>query len=154
MGAGDCSITVTQVDPDTERVVISRPVVSQPLFDYKSIVLLPGEQIGINAEGCVQTGGAGSTWKRYVNPSGSNSDRLYFGSMEIPGVLNNMRLSTLLGQTITMPEVSPTTLVLRYSDDNYGDNGYYSHDNGTENQCAGPARVTLTSHTPSRHRPM
>jgi hypothetical protein len=26
-------------------------------------------------------------------------------------------------------------LVLGYDDDAYGDNGYYSHDNGTGNQC-------------------
>jgi hypothetical protein len=125
-----------------------RPVVTQPLFDYKSIVLIPGDQVGIEAAGCVQTGGAGSTWKRYVNPSGPNSSRLYFGSLEIPGAIANTRFSTLQGQTIKFEGGTPTTLVLHYTDDNYGDNGYYSHDNGTQNQCAGPtggpAHVTLT----------
>jgi hypothetical protein len=147
-GKDDCSISVTQIGPNTERVNITRPVVTQPLFDYKSIVLMSGDQIGIDAGGCVQTGGVGSTWKRYVNPSGPNSSRLYFGSMEIPGALSTMRFSVILGRTITLPVINPTTLVLHYADDHYSDNGYYSHDNGTGNQCAGPdggpAHVTLT----------
>jgi hypothetical protein len=146
-GKGDCSIAVTQLAPNVERVDITRPVVSSSVFDYKTIVFRSGDQVGIFADGCVQTGGAGSTWKRYVNPSGANSDRLYFGSMEIPGALRSTRFSALLGRTITLPAIEPTTLVLRYADDNYGDNGYGGHDNGTQNQCAGPtggpARVTL-----------
>jgi Dockerin type I domain len=147
-GKDDCSISVTQTGPNTERVNITRPVVTQPFFDYKSIVVVSGDQIGIDAGGCVQTGGVGNTWKRYVNPSGPNSSRLYFGSIEIPGVLTKTRFSAILGQTITVPVISPTTLILHYADDHYSDNGYYSHDNGTQNQCAGPdggaAHVTLT----------
>jgi hypothetical protein len=90
----------------------------------------------------------GNTWNRYVNPSGDNSSRLYFGSIEIPGALSKTRFSDILGQTITLPVISPTTLVLYYADDDYSDNGYYNHDNGTQDQCAGPdggpAHVTLT----------
>jgi hypothetical protein len=147
-GKGDCVISVTQLSPNVERVVISRPVVSQAVFDYKSIIFRSGDEVLIDAEGCVQTGGAGRTWKRYVNPRGADANRFYFGSMEIAGVLTNMRFSDLLGQTLTVPAITPTTLVLRYTDDDYGDNGYYSHDDGIGNQCAGPAgaaaQVTLT----------
>jgi hypothetical protein len=147
-GKDDCVISVTQLSPNVERVVIARPVVTQAFFDYKSIVFRSGDEVLIDAEGCVQTGGAGSTWKRYVNPRGADANRFYFGSMEIPGTLTNTRFSDLLGQTLIMPAITPTTLVLRYSDNNYGDNGYYSHDDGNGNQCAGPAggpaQVSLT----------
>jgi hypothetical protein len=147
-GQGACAISVTQLSPNVERVVISRPVVSQSFFDYKPIVFQRGDQILIDAGGCVQTGGAGRTWKRYVNPRGEDANRFYFGSMEIPGFLPTTRFSDLLGQTLTMSNLNPVTLVLRYSDDNYGDNGYSDHDDGVGNQCAGPAggpaQVTLT----------
>jgi hypothetical protein len=119
-------------------------------------VFAPGDQITINAGGCVQTGGWGATWKRYVNPSsnpGPSTSDLYYGSMEIPGPLAKTRFSKLIGKTVTISPsiISPPnleTLVLYYADDNYSDNGYYDHDNGTGNQCAGadggPAHVTLT----------
>ena len=116
-GKNDCSIAVTQTDPNTERVDITKPVVTQPFFDYKSIVFMSGDKIGIDAGGCVQKGGIfGLTWKRYVNPSGDNSSRLYFGSIEIPGALSKTRFSDILGQTITPPVIDPTTLVLHYED--------------------------------------
>jgi hypothetical protein len=92
-GKDDCSIAVTQIDTNSEQVDITRPVVTQGSFDYKSIIFTSGDQITIDAGGCVQTGGRGKTWKRYVNPSGPNSDRLYFGSMEIPGVLDKTPFS-------------------------------------------------------------
>ena len=42
-------------------------------------------------------------------------------------------------------ECQLTEFFLGYEDDGYGDNGYYSHDNGTGNQCldVGDAWVTL-----------
>jgi hypothetical protein len=53
-------------------------------------VFQPGDQVTITAGGCVQTGGSGSTWKRYVNPTGDdsgpgNGKSLYYGTVTIPG---------------------------------------------------------------------
>lgn len=159
-GKDDCGITTTPIDSNTTRIDLAKPVVTQASFPYNSIVFMSGDQIAIGAKGCVQTGGSGLTWKRYVDPSGPNSDRLYFGSMEVPGVLMPMRFSNINGLTIKVPSAEPPAkLVLYYSDDGYGDNGYYAHDNGTESQCfcpsldatncgvgtpGGPALVTLT----------
>jgi hypothetical protein len=161
-GKDDCNVSIWGpfTGPFTEEVDIYRPVVTQPSFDYKSIVFGSGDNIAIDAGGCVQTGGHGRTWKRYVDPSGPNSGHLYFGSMEIPAVsdfgssavpdiLAQTRFSNLVGKTVGLPSIAPTTLaslVLHYADDEYDDNGYYRHDNGTGNQCAvdgGDAHITL-----------
>jgi hypothetical protein len=108
----------------------------------------------VEAGGCVQTGGAGDTWKRYVNPSGDGSDHLYFGSVAIPGVLPKTRFNQpLLPSTIVIPHglFASTGLALFYEDDDYSDNGYWAHDNGNDNQCSldhgadgGPAHIKIT----------
>jgi len=110
-----------------------------------------GDKVTIKAGGGVQTGGSGQTWKRYVNPSGTNSNRLYFGKVFIPGItpsltafrdlVNNYGKYTqahecTLQFTIPSFAVQPF-LMLQYIDDNYSDNGYSGHDDGTENQCKG-----------------
>ena len=38
-----------------------------------------------DVDGCVNTGGSGKTWKRYLDPAGANSARLYHGLIWIPG---------------------------------------------------------------------
>jgi hypothetical protein len=170
-GEDDCNISLldsgTPRLPGTiKRVVdISRPVVTESSFDYKSVVFRSGNTVAIDAGGCVQTGVLlGGTWKRYVNPSGPNSDHLYFGSMEIPAVsdfgnspppdiLAETRFSSLVGKpSVNVPSIAPATLatlVLHYADYVYTDNGYYLHNDGTGNQCAlgndgGEAHITLT----------
>src|SRR5256885_12486833 len=60
----DCSIAVTSLAPLTEVVDITQPVVTHPFFNYG--IIDPGDKITIDAGGCVQTGGKGLTWKRYV----------------------------------------------------------------------------------------
>ncbi|MGB6984902.1 MAG: hypothetical protein WBD74_02870 [Candidatus Aquilonibacter sp.] len=145
-------ITVQHPSPNVEVVNIGQPNVKQAVTQYSQITFAPGDSVVVAAEGCVQTGGTGSTWKRYVNPSGSNSDHLYFGEIWIPGATGVLvPIAGVIGKTLSVPSgASNVGLFLRlgYSDDNYSDNGYYSHDNGTENQCAGsgggPASVTLT----------
>ncbi len=131
---------------------ILSPVVSKPSALYEPIRFFPGDNVFIEAGGCVQTGGVGSTWKRYVNPSGPNSDRLYFGLIEIAGVIAPTRFNQL-PQMITIPTGNfvSTGMRLYYRDDEYGDNGYWGHDNGTGGQCTlrngadgGPAHVRLT----------
>jgi hypothetical protein len=149
-------ITQTQVGPDTV-VEIKQPDVKTRSKSYAAITFHPGDSVTVTAGGCVQTGGSGSTWKRYVNPSGPNSDKLYHGQIQIPGAtLGLVRLSGIAGRTVSIPQgFSPLPgqgihLTLGYEDDDYTDNGYDRPDNGTENQCAGarggPAWLRLVIH--------
>lgn len=114
-----------------------------------------GDEVTIIAGGGVQTGGHGKTWKRYVNPSGPNSDKLYFGQIYIPGITSGLTpIRELVGKFGNYDNVSPDKcklsfiipnidaipqagrfLSLGYKDDVYSDNGYWGHDDGTENQC-------------------
>jgi len=145
-------ISVEHPSANVEIIHIRQPNVKQGVTPYSSIPFQAGDQIVVDAGGCVQTGGSGDTWKRYVNPSGDESEKYYFGEIWIPGVTQVMQpIQGVVGKTLFIPTgASPNNLFLRlgYSDDDYSDNGYYSHDDGTENQCAGQAGgsawVTLT----------
>ncbi len=91
-------------DSNTIKYVIDRPNVRQSLTEYSCIRFQIGDQVTINASGCVQTGGSGDTWKRYVDPEGRNSDQYYHGLAWIPGVTPGiMRISGLNGRTLTVP---------------------------------------------------
>jgi len=106
--------------------------------------------VTVFANGCVQTGGSGRTWKRYVDPRGPNAERLYHGLVEIPGATAHLvRIQTILGRELTVQRgVDPSLyfLTLGYEDDGYSDNGYWGHDDGTGDQCkgVGPAWVMIT----------
>ena len=142
---------------------INKPIVSRSEWVYQNVVFAPGDTVYVNGDGCVQTGGSGDTWKRYVNPGGANSDHLYHGLVRIPtaklagtDVGNSLtRIKNVVGRllTVTGEGVPTSALVLHlgYEDDNYDDNGYDRHDDGTEDQCkgdngndGGPAHVTIT----------
>jgi hypothetical protein len=113
------------------------------LAGNSKIGLRPGDLVTIFADGCVQTGGFGGTWKRYVNPQGRNADRLYHGTLGVlnavepdgTGLPNPVRIQDLLQglQPVWIPVGQP--LRLGYEDDNYSDNGYWGHDNGNPPQC-------------------
>lgn len=123
---------------------IDSPNPKQHETTYPTIKFVPGDRISIDAGGCVQTGGSGRTWKLYVNPSGPNADRLYHGLISVPGVANQLVRIQSFGlntnKQISNPlpaGVNAATLILHlgYEDDNYSDNGYWGHDDGTEDQC-------------------
>ena len=122
---------------------ISHPNVMQAVTTYPGIHFLPGDSVSVTAAGCVQTGGHGQTWKRYVNPSGDNSDRLYHGKISIPGITNGLvriQNAPMFNKAVTIPapgNIPAANLVLQlgYEDDGFGDNGYWGHDDGTESQC-------------------
>lgn len=123
---------------------IELPNVKQKETRYPQIVFVKGDKVSVDAGGCVQTGGKGLTWKRYVDPSGDNSNRLYHGLIAIPGVTNglvrllNFGLNSIhsLSATSTPGGVSgSSSLSLGYEDDGYSDNGYTAHDDGTGGQC-------------------
>jgi hypothetical protein len=111
---------------------VNEPTVNKATDTYPAIQFSPGQHVYVDAGGCVQTGGHGKTWKRYVNPSSDNG--LYHGTMYIPGVTNGYQeLWTLVGRTFVT--TAGGALELGYEDDGYSDNGYYSHDDGTGDQC-------------------
>jgi len=145
---------------------IDRPEVKKAEQSYP-VVFVANDVVEVSADGCVQTGGRGKTWKRYVNPSGRNSTRLYHGRVRIPTATRewereSVRINSVVAQQLTVTgkdvagrEVAPSQLVLSlgYEDDGYSDNGYHDHDDGTEDQCksdpfrgvdGGPAHVTIT----------
>jgi hypothetical protein len=139
----------------TEEIwTIDEPNVRQPTTQYKDIRYEKGEVIGIRAGGCVQTGGSGATWKDYVNPLGANANPLYMGQILLPGTGQNLEPIARVNNTkVTVPQQLPPTIqesdlfvTLGYTDDSYGDNGYYKHDDGNPSQCAGigPAWVELS----------
>ena len=155
-----------QSQGSTTTYTISPPIVNRkdviydghnaaPVIQFRS-----GDRVEIDARGCVQTGGNGLTWKRYVNPEGKESDKFYFGQILIPGQTNVTAFRDLQGgvQNPTQPDAwtfnftvasnitdQQSYLHLSYTDDHYGDNGYYSHDNGNNDQCknVGPAIVII-----------
>jgi hypothetical protein len=143
--ADNFDILTKQSDTPTSTVWrIETPNVKQKQTEYRQITFVPGDTISIDAGGCVQTGGSGLTWKRYVNPAGPNSDHLYHGLISIPGVTNGLvriqdfGLNNVHQIPAALPAgVSRADLYLRlgYEDDGYGDNGYTAHDNGTGDQC-------------------
>lgn len=131
---------------------ILEPNVKQKRTDYKQINYLDGDRVSIHADGCVQTGGVGDTWKRYVDPRGPNSGHLYHGLWIPPDKDDLVRLQGSVDQEWLYKDFKDdsitraTHLVLGYEDDGYGDNGYYAHDDGTGDQCkgVGSAQVWLT----------
>jgi hypothetical protein len=132
-----------------DQFFINEPTVTSGGKFYPEIVMRGGDTILVSAGGCVQTGGRGATWRRYVDPSGPNSDRLYHGIVGL-AYLNQMRLLDFMnsyrGTWVAPPGGYTWQFFLGYEDDGYGDNGYYSHDNGIDNQClnVGSAWVTVT----------
>ncbi|HEV2964608.1 MAG TPA: hypothetical protein VG649_22460, partial [Candidatus Angelobacter sp.] len=150
---------ITQINADTVKVRFDMPPVNRYCTALPQIKFREFDTVTINAGGCVQTGGGGKTWKRYVNPSGPNSDRLYHGLVSVPTATTGLERfqsaierSPLSVRSIP-PGVDPNSLILKlgYEDDDYGDNGYYDHDDGTEDQCRNVGNafleLTITHHS-------
>lgn len=145
---------------NVDQWVIREPVVNLTLKPgsteevgkyYDQIGITAGDTILVSAGGCVQTGGHGLTWKRYVDPQGPNSDKLYHGRLTLPG-LPDMRIDDFLnryGGTWVAPGLPRSYVIvphLSYEDDGPVDNGYYAHDDGTGDQClnVGNAWISFT----------
>jgi hypothetical protein len=144
---------------------IDHPNVARPVSHYKQIRFAEGDTVTIVTGGCCQTGGWGNTWKRYVDPTGPESDQKYHGLIRIPGVTEKfprttgaggagrqglVRLQSLfrgngtetfsglfvVGDLSKVPD-KERYLRLGYEDSDYSDNGYNDRDNGTDDQCVG-----------------
>jgi hypothetical protein len=151
-----------------EVYCIYEPDVKRAKTDYKMLRYREGDILYFYATGCCQTGGWGSTWKRYVDPEGPNSGKLYHGLLKLPigpdqgqfpsspTVKDMVRFSDALNKPIRVAKktdyAGPMWVILGYEDDGYGDNGYDGHDNGTGNQCKdqGNATVFVTILHPSK----
>src|SRR5947209_3535413 len=135
-----CTITIT-IDTQTEtQYFIRQPIVDHSLTNYTPLITFQKDDtVTLAADGCVQTGGSGDTWKRYVNPSGKNSGSrhgLYHGTVTIPNAspsLAGTPIIDVVSNTYTI--TAPSQLELGYVDNDYHDNGYWGHDNGNNNQC-------------------
>ena len=134
---------------------IDRPVVTQRAFQYRGIRFRPGDVVTIDAGGCVNVGASAGGWRRFVDPTGRNADRLYHALIRMPGHPPGgglVRLQTLVGRPLTIPTPLPpgnSFLSLGYEDSDYRDNGYANHSDGIGGQCrsdrdGGPAWVALT----------
>ena len=139
------SVTCTTAGT-TRTCSIIEPTVIKAQTTYPTILFHPGSFVTIHAGGCVQSGGGGQTWHRYVDPSGPNSDHLYHGLIAYPGSGGLVRFApssqTPAGWSFQIPANAQdnTALVLGFEDDGYGDNGYWGHDrdNGPNGQCPTP----------------
>ena len=141
----DGKVTHT-VSGNTETWRIDEPNVKKPIIEFQQIRFQPGDQVRVTAGGCVQTGGHGKTWKRYLDPL-PESDQLYHGMILIPGAIGQLpandlsRFARILierGHTFTVKAITEPRkqhLWLGYEDDGYGDNGYWGQDEGTQGQC-------------------
>lgn len=140
--------TVTQIQGAPGHIVwkIDQPQVNVPKKDYPGIKFAPGQLVTVTATGCVQTGGSGHTWKRYVDPAEYGTESpLYHGQVSIPGATSG--LVDFLPRTpevFTIPAntsvaVAQMHLQLGYTDNGYSDNGYNNrnNDNGNMDQCWG-----------------
>jgi hypothetical protein len=127
---------------------IKRPDVTRSELPFPYILLNAYDTLLITAGGCVQTGGQGLTWKRYLKPQGPGSDRLYYALVNVTGFTSNWeRLSDYVNHRLPMPQnVRRSVFRLGYRDDDLSDNGYYKKDNGINGQCLGQpdAWVTIT----------
>lgn len=156
-----CTVASTQVDATTMQYTITQPIVNQPNTDYPMIRLLPGDRVWVTAQGCVQTGGRGLTWKDYVLPFPfeSGPQGRYHGTVTVPGNLTRA-IYELAEQQPPQPLVVPNFpssdsictsseslhLQLGFTDDNWGDNGYSDHDDGDAWQCASNSVFPFANH--------
>lgn len=145
-------VTRTTLQPGVEQIRIDRPNPTKRSVDYPQITFQPDDGVTISAGGCVQSGGHGSTWHRYVDPSGGDSDKLYHGLITIPFATGSLeRIQKYQNRQVHVAPTAPPGnlhLQLGFEDDDYSDNGYGSHDDGPNDQCkgatGGPAWVVLT----------
>jgi hypothetical protein len=64
---------------------IVKPDVSKRLTEYPQITFDRGDSVLVSASGCVNVGTNKPDWRRYVDPSGNNTDRFFHGLIWIPG---------------------------------------------------------------------
>jgi len=169
LSAAACTSNVSKPVP-IQVITIQSPDVGQPITEYPNIVFQPHERVVVTAGGCVQTGGfGGETWKLYANPDytyaaadGTPNDEyngpvLYQGLIWIPGAtMGLVPIENVVNRRLIVSEPTiPIAMDLRlgYTDDDYSDNGYYSHDDGEQDQCKGVGDAWVTIRIYNRKTP-
>jgi hypothetical protein len=125
---------VTQVAHDAVRETwrIDSPDVRKRETAYSMIPLEPGDSLRVTAGGCVQTGGHGNTWRRYVDPG---NDQLYHGTIKFPGQMSSVRLKDVRDPVVIPAGPVDAVLRLGFEDMDYTDNGYWGRDPGPNGEC-------------------
>src|SRR5215471_544872 len=78
-----CAANVTrEPSANGESWTLREPVVTARIADCAQIQVNNGDRVRVSSQGCVHTEDG---WKNYVDPRGTNSDRLYHGLIWIPG---------------------------------------------------------------------
>ena len=134
------------VNGNVETWRIDEPNVKKEIIEFPQIRFQPGDKVRVTGGGCVNRGGHGKTWKRYVDPLPA-SDQKYHGMVLIPGAIGNLpandldrfaRILIIKGHDF---DVKPITeprkqhLWLGYEDNKHSDNGYSDQDARTQGQC-------------------
>src|SRR5260370_8463737 len=79
-------VTSSSLEGNTTVYTINEPVVNKAYQCY-DIPVQPGDLVLVSdVKGCLDTGGTGRTWKRYLNPFGSRAKRLYHGRSRVTGL--------------------------------------------------------------------
>jgi hypothetical protein len=85
--AQTCAANVTHNQlADADEWTLTEPNVKQRITDCTQIEIKNNDLVTVSAAGCVHTVDG---WKSYVNPRGTNSDRLYHGLIWLPGATAN-----------------------------------------------------------------
>ncbi len=130
--ASNClPVTSTSHEGNTTVYTINEPVVNKAYQCY-DIPVQPGDRVLVSdVKGCLDTGGAGRTWKRYLNPLGSSGDRLYHGRIWVPGATAGLvRIQSVYQKELIVNNLpvyyddAPLRIWLGYEDQKYDDNGY------------------------------
>lgn len=139
--------TVVKQSETAQQVVwrIDQPDVDSPRKEYPQVTFRKYDEVVVTGGGCVRTKQGSKAWKRYIDPTGDHSDRLFHGRISIPGATAELvRISSVEGQHLVVNKFpahgddSEALLQLAYEDDpdKYGDNNYNVHDEGFNKQCA------------------
>src|SRR6266508_6989447 len=103
------------IDPQTVRCRIPKPAVTQRMTEYPAIAFQAGDAVQVGAGGCVNIGSSGLSWRRYVDPTGTDASRFYAGTIWIPGVTSGLvRIAGIQGGTFEIPSgIDPAPSFLR-----------------------------------------
>lgn len=127
-----------------DQFEIAKPDVTHPRVVRSDITFQPGDEVIVHAGGCVNVGGG--DWRDYVAPTGSQSDRLFHGRINIPGATAGLvRLDTVVDRPLhvsVLPphRTGPLALEIGYEADDYS---RVSYDGEMSGRCTAPAWIKI-----------
>lgn len=133
------ALTLLAVPVFADQFEIAKPDVSHPRVVRSDITFQPGDEVIVQAGGCVNVGGG--DLRDYVAPKGKKSDRLYHGRINIPGATAGfVRIGTVLDRPLhvnMLPphRAGPLALEIGYEAEDYSRNSY--------DGCSEPAWIRI-----------